>query len=93
MYFSSCEWKLYPRFVMIVLGKPMRCRMSQMKLTSRSMEIYLIGLYSIHFVNFSMTTNTWVKPLGAVVKGPIMSRPQQAKGQDGGMVMRLCVGT
>jgi hypothetical protein len=26
---------------------------------------------------------------GAVVKGPIISRLQQAKGQDGGMVMRL----
>jgi hypothetical protein len=30
-----------------------------------------------------------VKPPGAVVKGPIISRLQQAKGQDGGMVMRL----
>jgi hypothetical protein len=37
--------------------------------------------------------NTWVKPPGAVVKGPIISRLQQAKGQDGGMVMRLRAGT
>jgi hypothetical protein len=29
-----------------------------------------------------------VKPPGAVVKGPIISRLQQANGQDGGMVMR-----
>jgi hypothetical protein len=68
---------------MIVLGKPKQCRMSQMKLTTQSVEIVVIGLYSIHFVNLSMATNIWVKPPGAVVKGPIMSRPQQAKGQDG----------
>jgi hypothetical protein len=41
----------------------------------------------------SMATNTWVKSPGAVVKGPIMSKPQQAKGQDGGMVMRFYAGT
>jgi hypothetical protein len=29
------------------------------------------------------------KPLGAVVKGPIMSRLQHANGQEGGMVIRL----
>jgi hypothetical protein len=34
-----------------------------------------------------------VNPPGAVVKGPIMSRPQQAKGQDSGMVMRLSART
>jgi hypothetical protein len=31
-------------------------------------------------VNLSIATNTWVKPPGAVVKGPIISRLQQAKG-------------
>jgi hypothetical protein len=46
-------------------------------------------LYSIHLVNLSIATNTWVKPPGTVVKGPIISRLQQATGQDGSMVMRL----
>jgi hypothetical protein len=41
-----------------------------------------------HLVNLSIATNTWVKPPGTVVKGPIISRLQQANGQDGGMVMR-----
>jgi hypothetical protein len=63
-----------------------------MKLTTQSTEIFVISLYSIHFVNLSMATTTWVNPPGAVIKGPIMSKPQQAKGQDGGMVMRLCAG-
>jgi hypothetical protein len=64
-----------------------------MKLTTQSTEIFVIGLYSIHFVRLSMATNTWVKIPGAIVRGPIMSRPQQAKGQDDGMVMRLCART
>jgi hypothetical protein len=64
-----------------------------MKLTTQSAEIFVISLYSIHFVNLLMATNTWVNPPSAIVKGPIMSRPQQAKGQDGGMVIRLCAGT
>jgi hypothetical protein len=85
--------ELDPRSVMIVLGKPNRCRMSQMKLNTRSVDIFVIGLYSIHFVNLLIATNTWVKYPDAVVKGPIMSRPQQTKGQDGGMVMRLCTRT
>jgi hypothetical protein len=44
-------------------------------------------LYSIHLVNLSIATNTWVKPPGAVVNGPIILRLQQANGQ--GMVIRL----
>jgi hypothetical protein len=60
-----------------------------MKVTPRCAESVAIGLYSIHWVKLSMATNTCVKPPGAVVKGPIMSRPQLAKGYEGGMVMRL----
>jgi hypothetical protein len=36
-----------------------------------------------------IAANTWVKPPGTVVKGPTISRLQQANGQYGGMVMRL----
>jgi hypothetical protein len=46
-------------------------------------------LYSIHLINLSMATNTCVKPPIAVVKGPIMSKPQHTNGHEGGMVMRL----
>jgi hypothetical protein len=74
---------------MIVLGKLKWCKMSQMKVTTRSAESIAIGLYSIHLVNLSVVTNTCVKRLGAVVKGPMMSRPQHAKGHEGGIVMRL----
>jgi hypothetical protein len=74
---------------MIVSGKPKWCKMSQMKVTTRSVESVAIGLYSIHLVNLSMATNTCVKPPGALVQGPIMSRPQHANGHEGGMVIRL----
>jgi hypothetical protein len=74
---------------MMVLGKPKWCRMSQMKVTTRSAESIVIGLYSIHLVNLSMATSTCVKPPSAVVKEPIISRPQHANGHEGGMVIRL----
>jgi hypothetical protein len=74
---------------MIVMGKPKRFKMSQMKVTTRSALSVAIGLYSIHLVNLSMATNTCVKPPGAVVKGPIMSKPQHANNHKGGMVIRL----
>jgi hypothetical protein len=74
---------------MMVFGKLKRCKISEMKSTTRSGVSLAIGLYSIYLVNLSMVTNTWVKPPGAVVKGPIISRLQQANGQDGGMVIRL----
>jgi hypothetical protein len=47
------------------------------------------GLTSIHLVNLSMATNTLLNPPGTVSSGPIMSSPQQAKGQVGGMVTSL----
>jgi hypothetical protein len=46
-------------------------------------------LYSIHLVNLSIATNVWVKPPGTIVNGPIISRLQQANGQDGSMVIRV----
>jgi hypothetical protein len=73
----------------MVLGKPKWCKMSQMKLTTQSAESVVIGLYSIHLVYLSMATDMCVKPPGAVVKGPNMSKPQHANGHEGGTVMRL----
>jgi hypothetical protein len=40
-------------------------------------------------VNLSMATRTLLNPPGAVGRGPIMSSPQQEKGQIGGMVTSL----
>jgi hypothetical protein len=74
---------------MIVLGKPKGCKISQMKVTTRSAESVAIGLYSIQLVNLSMATNTCVKPPGVVVRGTIKSRPQHANGHEGGIVIRL----
>jgi hypothetical protein len=59
---------------MMVFGKPKRCKISEMKSTTRSGVNLAIGLYSIHLVNLLIATNTWLKPPGAVVKGPIISR-------------------
>jgi hypothetical protein len=61
---------------MMVFGKPKRCRMSKTKSMTLSGVSLVIGLYSIHLVNLSIATNVWVKPPGAVVNGPIISRLQ-----------------
>jgi hypothetical protein len=73
----------------MVFGKPKRCKISHMKVTTQSALSVAIGLYLIHFVNLSMATNTCVEPPGAVVKGPIMSKPQHANSHEGGLVIRL----
>jgi hypothetical protein len=46
-------------------------------------------LTSIHLVNLLIATNTLLNPPSAVGRGPIMSSPQQAKGQVDGMVTSL----
>jgi hypothetical protein len=75
--------------MIMVLGKPKSCKMSQMKVTTRSALSVAIGLYSIHLVNLSMAINMCVKPPDAVVTGPIISKPQHANGHKGGLVIRL----
>jgi hypothetical protein len=62
---------------------------SQRTVTTRSAVTTAIGLYSIHFVNLLMATNTCVKPPSAIVKGRIMSKPQHANGHEGGIVISL----
>ena len=79
--------KLEPRSVMIVLGKPNLCSMSHKKSIALSEVSLTIGLYSIHFVNLSIATKTCVNPLGAVVRGPIMSSPQHANGHEAVIVI------
>jgi hypothetical protein len=68
---NSQNWlavKFDPKSVMMVLGKLKRCKISEVKSTTRSGVSLAIGLYSIHLVNLSIATRTWVKPPGAVVK-------------------------
>ena len=84
--------KLEPRSVMMVWGNPNRWMMSEMKSTALSEDILAMGLYSIHLVNLSTATSTWLNPPGATVRGPIMSRLQQANSHDGEIVIRLCAG-
>ena len=74
---------------MIVLGKPNLWSISLMNSTALSDEIFVTGLTSIHLVNLSTATNMCVKSPCAAGSGPIMSRLQQANGQDGGMVIKL----
>ena len=44
------------------------------------------GMYSIHLENLSISTKTHVNFPGADLKGPIISSPQHAKGQEAGIV-------
>ena len=67
--------------------------MSEMKSTTLSNEFLTMGLYSNHLVNLLIATRTWLNPPGAMVRGPIMSRLQQANDHDGGIVIKLCAGT
>jgi hypothetical protein len=54
--------------------------------------VAVTGLTLIHLVNLSIATYMCVKPATAVLRGPTESRPQQANGQEGGMVQRICAG-
>ena len=64
-----------------------------MKSIALSDEILTMGLYSIHLVNLSTATSTWLNLPGATVNGPIMSKLQQANDYDGGIIIKLCAGT
>ena len=44
------------------------------------------GMYSTHLENLSISRKTHVNFLGASLKGPIISSPQHAKGQEVGIV-------
>jgi hypothetical protein len=63
---------------MIELGTPKWKMMSWMKSMAFLEPILARGFASIHLVNLSTTTSRWVKPPGAVLKGPRRSRPHTA---------------
>jgi hypothetical protein len=77
---------------MMMWGTPYLVMISLKNLMVDEPSSFLIGLASIHLVNLSTTTNRCVKPPGAVLNGPTMSRPQTANGQVSGMVLRAAAG-
>ena len=84
--------KLEPRSVMMVWANQNRWMMSEMKSTALSDEILTMGLYSIHLVNLSTATSTWLNPPGATVNGPIMSKLQQANDHEEGLLSGCVLG-
>src|SRR4051812_39045165 len=73
---------------MMLWGTPNRKIIDLMKLTDvRAVEL-VIGIASIHLVNLSTATSRCVlPPFDDFLRGPTMSSPQVAKGQDNGMVL------
>ena len=69
------------------------CMISSKRSTAFFAVAETSGLYSIHLENLSMAMYTYQKPPGAGLKGPIMSSPQHAKGQEAMMVCNSCAGT
>ena len=74
--------------MMIWLGTPNLCIISSMNSTALAADVDETGFTSIHLVNLSMATNMCVWPPCAALSGPTESSPQQANGQDGGIVRR-----
>lgn len=69
-----------PRSVIILLGMPNRWMTSFKKSTTFCAVAVTSGVYSIHLVNSSINILTYLKPPGALLKGPIISSPQHEKG-------------
>src|SRR3954464_3453770 len=80
--------KFVPLSVMMLFGTPYLTVISAMNLTAVGPSSFLIGLASIHLVNFSTATSKCVMPPLALLNGPTMSSPHTANGQVIGMVLR-----
>ena len=75
-----------PLSVMILLGIPKRQTIDLKNLTADCAVTFLTGCTSGHFVNLSIATYKYSKPLTAQGKGPSMSSPQTEKGLERGIV-------
>src|SRR3954468_24902307 len=84
---------LVPSSVMMFCGTPNLKMIDLMKLTAvRAVEL-VIGTASIHLVNLSSATSRCVRPpFEDFLRGPTMSSPQVANGQDSGMVLSYDAG-
>src|SRR3954470_114836 len=85
---NSFDEKFVPLSVMMLWGTPNWKMIDLMKLTAvRAVEL-VIGTASIHLVNLSTATRRCVLlPFEDFLRGPTMSSPQVAKGQDNVMVL------
>src|SRR3954471_5475932 len=85
--------KFVPLSVMMLCGTPNLKMIDLMKLTAvRAVEL-VTGTALIHLVNLSTATSRCVlPPFDDFLRGPTMSSPQVAKGQDSGMVLISDVG-
>ena len=72
--------------VMTLFGTPKRQTSPLKNLTVDCAVTFLTASTSGHFVNLSIATYKYSKPLTARGKGPSMSSPQTEKGQESGMV-------
>src|SRR3954469_6726326 len=73
---------------MMLCGTPNLKMIDLMKLTAMSAVELVMGTASIHLVNLSTATNRCVlPPFDDFLRGPTMSSPHVANGQDSGMVL------
>src|SRR3954467_6997621 len=87
-FWNSAAVKFMPLSVMMLCGTPNLKIIDLMKFTAvRAVEL-VIGTASIHLVNLSTATSRCVlPPFDDFLRGPTMSSPQVANGQDNGMVL------
>ena len=86
--------KFVPLSVMMLCGTPNLKMIDSMNLTAMRAVELVIGAASIHLVNLSTATRICVlPPFEDFFRGPTMSSPQVAKGQDNGMVLSSDAGS
>ena len=92
--YSGKEWLVNwdPLSVMILLGTPKRLTIPWMKVMAAWAVMLHTGCTSGHLVNLSMATKRNRYPPTDRGKGPTMSSPQTAKGQEMGIVYSACAG-
>src|SRR3954465_7086042 len=87
-FWNSAAVKFLPLSVMMLCGTPNLKMIDLMKLTTMRAVELVMGTASIHLVNLSTATSRCVlPPLDDFLSGPTISRPQEEKGQDSGMVL------
>ena len=75
-----------PLSVMTLFGTPKRQTSPLRNLTAHCAVTFLTASTSVHFVNLSIATYKYSKPLTARGKEPSMSSPQTENGQERGIV-------